>query len=286
MNNIINKILLICTMLMITVSMLSGCSSNESITDNNINKKIESESVEIDINKKDAKVLKIGKTEIIDENKNGNSEVLDLIDTKTKVTNTSNFNIRNIELTFREYDKDNIALAKTEALCKISLKPNESVYIQAAHKKYTKDIKVMGYSYNLGDKLVDVDLETNKINISKTRERVLKDTKYNILAISKPEILTEVNGAYSSNITIKNISDKDIGSVVLEVAELNDKNEYTNVKYLDSYKVIKKSQEVNLSSVYSDKSNRLEVIGYIYDDIRDNTTVEVNLKLNEVILLK
>lgn len=39
MNNIINKTSIICTMLMVTVSMLSGCSSNESITDNNINKK-------------------------------------------------------------------------------------------------------------------------------------------------------------------------------------------------------------------------------------------------------
>ena len=286
MNNIINKTSIICTILIITVSMLSGCSSNENVSDSSINKKIESESINIDINEENAKLLKIEKTQTINEIKNGKSGQINNIDTKTKVTNISDFNIRNIELIFREYDKDNTALGKTETLCKITLKPNESVYIQAAHKKYTKDIKVMGYSYNLGDKLVDVDLETNKINILKTRERVLKDTKYNILAISKPEILTEVNGAYSSNITIKNISDKDIGSVVLEVAELNDKNEYTNVKYLDSYKVIKKSQEVNLSSVYSDKSNRLEVIGYIYDDIRDNTTVEVNLKLNEVILLK
>lgn len=286
MNNIINKTSIICTMLMVTVSMLSGCSSNESITDNNINKKIESESVNIDINEKNAKVLKIGKTEIINESKSGNSEELNLIDTKTKVTNTSDFNIRNIELTFREYDKENTALAKTEALCKITLKPNEGAYIQAAHKKYTKDIKVTGYSYNLGNKLVSVDLETNKIDISTTRERIVKDAKYDILGISKPELVSEVNGGYSSKITIKNISDKDIGSVVLEVAELNDENEYTNVTYVDSYEVIKKSQDVSLSSVHSNDAKKLEVIGYIYDDVKDNTTVEVNLKLNEVILLK
>jgi len=273
-------------MLIVTVSMISGCTSNESITDNNINKKIEAESVSVDINEKNAKVLKIGKTEIINEGKNGNSKALDLIDTRTKVTNISDFNIRNIELTFREYDKDNTALAKTEALCKITLKPNESVYIQATHKKYAENAKVIEYSYNVANKLVNLDLESNKIEISNTRERIVKDTKYDILGISKPEIVDEVNGGYSSKIIIKNISDKDIGSVVLEVAELNDGNEYINVTYLDSYEVIKKSQEVNLSSVHSDDVKHLEVIGYIYDDVKNNTTVEVNLKLNEVILLK
>ena len=286
MNNIINKTSIICTMLIVTVSMISGCTSNESITDNNINKKIEAESVSVDINEKNAKVLKIGKTEIINEGKNGNSKALDLIDTRTKVTNISDFNIRNIELTFREYDKDNTALAKTEALCKITLKPNESVYIQATHKKYAENAKVIEYSYNVANKLVNLDLESNKIEISNTRERIVKDTKYDILGISKPEIVDEVNGGYSSKIIIKNISDKDIGSVVLEVAELNDENEYINVTYLDSYEVIKKSQEVNLSSVHSDDVKHLEVIGYIYDDVKNNTTVEVNLKLNEVILLK
>lgn len=278
MNKIISKILLTCAILIITVSLLSGCSINE---EDNMNKKIESESVNIDINKKNAKVLKIYKTEFVKNGKGGNN-----IDTKTKVTNKSGFNIRNIELIFREYDKSNIALAKTEVLCKVSLKPNESAYIQATHKKNAKDIRVTGYSYNLGNKLVYIDLESNKIDVSNTTEKVLKDAKYNILAISKPEISSEVNGEYCSNITIKNISDKDIGSVVLEVAELNNKNEYTNVKYLDSYNVIKKAEEVNLNSVQSSKSNRLEVIGYIYDDIKDKKTVEVNLKLNEVILIK
>lgn len=286
MNNIINKTSIICTILIITVSMLSGCSSNENVSDSSINKKIESESINIDINEENAKLLKIEKTQTINEIKNGKSGQINNIDTKTKVTNISDFNIRNIELIFREYDKDNTALGKTETLCKITLKPNESVYIQGVHKKHAKDIKVMGYSYNLGNKFVYVDLETNKINISKTRERILKDTKYNILAISKPEILSEVNGGYSSKITIKNISDKDIGSVVLQVAELNNEREYTNVTYLDSYEVIKKSQEVILNSVHSNDAKHLEVIGYIYDDVKDNTTVEVNLKLNEVILLK
>ncbi|GAA0714955.1 hypothetical protein GCM10008904_31270 [Paraclostridium ghonii] len=287
MNNIINKTLIICTMLIVTVSMFSGCTSNESVTDNNIKvKKLEDEVESVNISEKDAKVLKIGKTEIINENKDGNNANLKLIDTKTKVTNVSDFNIRNIELTLREYDKDNTALAKTESLSKITLKPNESADIQAAHKKYAENAKVIGYSYNVGNKLVDVDLETNKVDISNTRDRIIKDTKYDILGISKPEIVNEVNGGYSSKITIKNISDKDIGSVVLQVAELNDENEYTNISYLDSYEVIKKSQEVSLISVHSEDAKNLEVIGYIYDDVKDNTTVEVNLKLNEVILLK
>lgn len=280
MNKGKKKTLAICIILIITSSMLFGCCINE---ENSINKKIESESVNINIDKENANVLKIGTIEFINSE---NSKDKNTNDTKTKVTNESNFNIRNIELMFREYDKENKAIAKTEALCKISLKPDESVYIQAAHKKNAQDIKVTGYSYNLGNKLIYVDLESKKVNISNINEKIIRDTKYNILAISKPEIINAVNGEYNSKLTIKNISDKDIGSVVLEIAELNDKEEYINIRYLDSYNVIKKSQEVKLDYAQSYNTKSLEVIGYIYDDIKDKKTVEVNLKLNEVILSK
>lgn len=280
MNKGKKKTLAICIILIITSSMLFGCCINE---ENSINKKIESESVNINIDKENANVLKIGTIEFINSE---NSKDKNTNDTKTKVTNESNFNIRNIELMFREYDKENKAIAKTEALCKISLKPDESVYIQAAHKKNAQDIKVTGYSYNLGNKLIYVDLESKKVNISNINEKIIRDTKYNILAISKPEIINAVNGEYNSKLTIKNISDKDIGSVVLEIAELNDKGEYINIRYLDSYNVIKKSQEVKLDYAQSYNTKSLEVIGYIYDDIKDKKTVEVNLKLNEVILSK
>lgn len=281
MNDSVKKTFIISIILIFTVSILSGCASNE----NNIkDDKINLERVKSDMSYKDANVLEIGESVVTgDPNDNNNNK---FIDTKTKVKNISDLNIRNIELIFREYDNENNALAKTEALSKITLKPGQSVYIQSAHKKFTKKVEVIGYSYNLDNQLIYVDLLKDKFNVLNTNEKIVAYKKYDVLGISEPKITNKVKGGYNAQITIKNISDKDIGSVVLEIAELNDKGEYINVTYLDSYEVIKKSQEIKLNSVHPNDAKKLEVIGYIYDDISDNTTVEVNLKLNEAILMK
>lgn len=280
MNDSVKKTSIISIILIFTVSILSGCASNE----NNIeNDKINLERVKSNMSYKDANVLEISKPIVTDDSNDNNDK---FIDTKTKVKNISDLNIRNIELIFREYDNENNALAKTEALSKITLKPGQSVYIQSAHKKFTKKIEVIGYSYNLDNQLIYVDLLKDKFNVLNTNEKIVAYKKYDVLGISEPKITNKVKGGYNAQITIKNISDKDIGSVVLEIAELNDKGEYLNVTHLDSYEVIKKSQEIKLNSVHPNDVKKLEVIGYVYDDINNNTTVEVNLKLNEAILMK
>ncbi|CEN93655.1 MAG: hypothetical protein KZY55_04880 [Paeniclostridium sp.] len=282
MANRIRNISILSLILTIAVSMLLGCTSNENRATIKASENIAIDKFNININEKNAKVLDIGKPQSVDEDNNPST----IVDTKTKVTNISDFDIRNIQLTFREYDKDKNALAKTEALSKITLSPGESVYLQSAHKKYAKTSEVISYSYNVSNKLVSVDLLDDKVNIINTKEKIVKNKNYDILAISEPKILNQVDGGYNSEITIKNLSDKDIGSVVLELAELNGNKEYTNISYVDSYEVIKKNQEVKLYSVHPSDVKKLEVVGYIYDDVKNNTTVEVNLKLNEAILIK
>jgi hypothetical protein len=286
MNNSVRKAFIISIISIFTVSILSGCTSKENTIKNyNIDYQVNTpknlENVNLDLNYKDANVLEVDKPVIINDAENNK-----LIDTKTKVKNISKFNIRDIELIFREYDKDSNALAKTEALTKVTLKPEQSVYIQSSNKKFTKTVEVIGYSYKLGNKLIYVNLLDKDFKALNTNEKIVAYKKYDVLGISEPKITNEVKGGYNAQITIKNISDKDIGSVVLEVAELNDKNEYINVTHIDSYEVIKKSQEIKLNSVHSNDVKKLEVIGYVYDDVNDNTTVEVNLKLNEAILMK
>ncbi|CEO14868.1 lipoprotein [[Clostridium] sordellii] len=266
MANRIRNISILSLILTIAVSMLLGCTSNENRATIKASENIAIDKFNININEKNAKVLDIGKPQSVDEINNSST----IVDTKTKVTNISDFDIRNIQLTLREYDKDKNALAKTEALSKITLSPGESVYLQSAHKKYAKTSEVISYSYNVSNKLVSVDLLDDKVNIINTKEK----------------IVNQVDGGYNSEITIKNLSDKDIGSVVLELAELNGNKEYTNISYVDSYEVIKKNQEVKLYSVHPSDVKKLEVVGYIYDDVKNNTTVEVNLKLNEAILIK
>lgn len=282
MKNIIKKISIISTIIIFTVSMLSGCNINEGKTDTNRQQEKVTKDMEIEITKENAKALEIYKTEVINETKDSNQN----IDTQTKVKNISNFNIRDIHLVYREYDKDNNALSTAESFMELTLKPNEVAKISASHKKHVKNGEVVKYSYIVGDKLVTIDLSADNIDVIKIDQKIVKSKTYDILAISEPEQVSEVKGGYNSKINIKNLSDHDIGSVSIIIGELNEEGEYIGINYLDSYEVIKTSQEIELTSVHSNNVKKLEILGYIYDDVVESRTISINLKLSQASIIK
>lgn len=282
MKNIIRKLSIISIIIIFTVSILSGCNINEGKTDNNKQQDKLVKDMDIEVTSENAKVLEIEEPKIINET----TDVNQTIDTQTKVTNISKFNIKDIHLVYREYDKDNNALSTAESFIELTLKPNEVARIQASHKKHVKRGEVVKYSYVVGNKLVNVDLNGNKVNIVENDQKIFKSKRYDILAISDSEQISQVKDGYNSKIIIKNLSDNDIGSVSIIMGELNDSNEYIGVSYLDSYEVIKSSQEVELDSVHSNDVKNLEVLGYIYDDVSENRTIDINLKLSQATIIK
>ncbi|MGL5752857.1 MAG: hypothetical protein ACRCXT_20120, partial [Paraclostridium sp.] len=281
MKNIIIKTPVISTIIIFTVSMLSGCNVNEGITDINNQEKIISE-IGTELNKDNTKVLKIEKSEVINQTKDVNKN----IETQTKITNISDFNISDISLIYREFDKDNNSLSTTESFMELTLKPNDIAYIPATHKKYARSAEVIKYSYVIEGQLVNVDLDEDTFNITNLNEEKVRRDEYDILAISSPQEMGKVRGGYNSKVTIKNLSDGDIGVVSILLGELNENNEYIGVSYLDSYEVMKESQSIELDSVHSDKVKSLEILGYRYDDVRENESIYVNLKLSQARSIK
>lgn len=279
MKNIIKKISVISTTIIFTVSILSGCNVNEGKVDIN---KSENITQHVEISAENGKALEIDKPEIERESKEGSQ----VIDTQTRIKNISDFNIRDIRLIYKEYNKSNNAVSTIESFLELTLKPGEVARVSASHKKYIEEAEVIKYSYVVGDTLVSVDLESDKVDIIKTNKKIVKSKKYDVLAISSPEKSNNVKGGYNSKIIIKNISENDIGSVSIIIGELNEENEYIGVTYLDSYEVIKASQELELNSVHSNNVNKIEILGYIYDDIIESRTIDINYKLSQATIIK
>lgn len=281
MKNIIVKISKVSIIIIFAVSILSGCNINEGKTDINKQESI-TKDMDVNLTIENGKVLKIDKPRIINKDENNNQ----VVDTHTKIENISNFDIRDIRLVYKEYNESNNVVSTNDSFLELTLEPGEIANIPSSHKKYIENIEVTEYSYIVGNKLVSVDLKANDIDIVNIYEEIVKSKKYDILVISKPEKINKVNGGYNSKIIVKNISENDIGSVSIILGELNEQNEYIGVTYLDLYEVVKSSQEVELNSVHSNNVKNIEVLGYIYDDVIESRTIDINYKLSQATIIK
>lgn len=279
MKNIIRNICLLSTIIIFTISMLSGCNINK----NNIEKpNNQVKSIESEIKKENTMALEIDNPKIEIVKKDGNQ----YIDTQTKIKNISNFTIRDINLVYKEYNDSDKAVSTIDSFLELTLNPGEVSIAHASHEKYINRAEVIKYSYKVDDKWIYVDLESNNIDVVNTNETISKNKKYDILAISNPEKINNVKGGYNSKLIVKNISENDIGSLSIIIGELNEKNEYIGVTYLNSYEVIKTSQEIELNSVHSNSVKKIEVLGYIYDDVMKSSTIDVNYKLSQSTIIK
>lgn len=281
MSNIKVKLFVISTTLIFTMGILTGCNINQ-VKPNIDNSDNEIKNIDIEINKENGQVLEIESPKTEEETKSENQHV----DTKTRIKNNSNFTIRDINLVYKEYNDSNKAVSTTDSFIELTLEPNEIAIIHTSHKKYIKNVEVIKYSYIVGNKIVYVDLESGKVNIKNTNEKIEKSKNYDILAISEPQKLNNVKGGFNSKLVVKNISKNDIGSVSIIIGELNEKNEYIGITYLDSFEVMKNSQDIEFNSVHSNNVKKIEVLGYKYDDVVENRTIDINYKLLQANILK
>ncbi|MBH9807734.1 hypothetical protein FE501_19625, partial [Clostridioides difficile] len=104
---------------------------------------------EIKIDEGNAKVLNIGKSEII------NIDEGEKVDTSTKVENNSTLDILNVELIYNEYDENKkIISSDSKALLDMTLMPGKVAYIECGHKTFVKGVEVYAYEYEAEGKIV------------------------------------------------------------------------------------------------------------------------------------
>ncbi|HSQ90044.1 hypothetical protein [Romboutsia sp.] len=275
---------LLVVILLINVVAISGC-KNENINNKNNDKSIR----DIEINENDAKAIGISNTEItnisnLDEHdtttkieKNSNISNLDEHDTTTKIENNSNFYISDIWLGYEELDKNKNIISKSQTFLDLTLSPGELSSISFNYKEYVDSIKITSYGYETEDKVIVVNLKKDYVKIKNNEQQIENSKSYEILNISDIHKENESNGINKYIVKVKNSSQKNLGNITLKIGELKN-GEYISVSHISAYNVLKASQETKIDIPTSRDTDKLKIIGYSYDDIKEKANIDIDLK--------
>lgn len=285
MNKIIKKSIFLMIILTIFVFTLTACEKDEQSDSADIQVEDKENSTgiqvedknEVKIDEENAKVLNIGKSEII------NVDESDKVDTSTKIENNSTFNISNIELIYNEYDENKkIISSDSKALLDMTLMPGKVAYVECAHKTFTKSVEVYAYEYEAEGKIVYINLKENAIDIRNNNIKLENSSQYEVLSTSELKKVNESKEGITYQIKVKNSSSKDLGNIILKTAEVNENGEYLVVNRIPSYKILKASEETDIDILCSTKAKSVEIVGYTYDDIKEKANVDIDLKSHKV----
>lgn len=285
MNKIVKKSIFLMITLTIFIFTLTACEKDEQPDSADIQAEDKDDSSdiqvedknEVKIDKENAKVLNIGKSEIT------NVDEGDKVDTSTKIENNSTFNISNIELIYNEYDENKkIISSDSKALLDMTLMPGKVAYVECGHKTFTKSVEVYAYEYEAEGKVVYVNLKENTIDIRNNNIKLENSSQYEVLSTSELKKVNESKEGITYQIKVKNSSSKDLGNIILKTVEVNENGEYLVVNRVPSYKILKASEETDIDILCSTKAKSVEIVGYTYDDIKEKANVDIDLKSHKV----
>ena len=106
--------------------------------------------------------------------------------------------------------------------------------------------------------------------------------RYDILEIYDFKYIDDT----SYNVKIKNNSQKNLGNIILKVAEKNSEGEYISVSNVSNNSALKAKNFSRLILNSTDKANTLEIIGYTYDDIENKSNIDIDLKTNTASIVR
>ena len=106
--------------------------------------------------------------------------------------------------------------------------------------------------------------------------------KYDILEIYDFKGIDDT----SYKVKIKNNSQKNLGNIILKVAEKNSDGEYISVSNISNNSTLKAKDFSALMLNSTDKENTLEIIGYTYDDIENKSNIDIDLKTNTASIVR
>ena len=268
--NILNKKILVVFMLIIVNAiLLVACKSNDTYNEN------EKQTSSVSLDENNAKVLSIKDIQS-DDNKED-----DELKLSKKIKNISDFSIYNILINYEEInDKDSIA-SKSQLFLDLTLKPNESSLISFFNGQKIKDINIVSYEYHTLDKIVTVNLKDNSVVINKGIVDLKDSKKYEVLTTSPIYKVKNSNQTDTYAIDIKNTSKQELGNITIKIGQLDKKGQYIMVDNISSYNILKPSEDVNIEIKALENTEKINLLGYSYDDIKDKANINIDLKLHK-----
>lgn len=270
MNNLIKRVVLLILILMVLVM---GINIFMSFKDINA-KEYESDI----INKSNAKTLEIYDSKITNLIGRRNSDNTAVI----KIKNASNFNISNIILYYDELDKNNKVISDAKTNIDMTLSADEVVQVQFTPKGFTDTIEITGYNYIVEDSSVNVDLKNNEIEIYENDKYLENSKNYEVMSINKINNKKYDKEDLTFVMKIKNTSQKNLGNIVLKIAEIDKNKEVVKIDHIIYNSILKPNDEAEIATSLYNSNYDVKILGYTYDDMENKSNIDIDLITHKV----
>ena len=270
MNNLIKRVVLLILILMVLVMGINIFMSFKNIND----KEYESDI----INKSNAKTLEIYDSKITNLIGRRNSDNTAVI----KIKNASNFNISNIILYYDELDKNNKVISDAKTNIDMTLSADEVVQVQFTPKGFTDTIEITGYNYIVEDSSVNVDLKNNEIEIYENDKYLENSKNYEVMSINKINNKKHDKEDLTFVMKIKNTSQKNLGNIVLKIAEIDKNKEVVKIDHIIYNSILKPNDEAEIATSLYNSNYDVKILGYTYDDMENKSNIDIDLITHKV----
>lgn len=270
MNNLIKRVVLLILILMVLVMGINIFMSFKDIND----KEYESDI----INKSNAKTLEIYDSKITNLIGRRNSDNTSVI----KIKNASNFNISNIILYYDELDKNNKVISDAKTNIDMTLSADEVVQVQFTPKGFTDTIEITGYNYIVEDCSVNVDLKNNEIEIYENDKYLENSKNYEVMSINKINNKKHDKEDLTFVMKIKNTSQKNLGNIVLKIAEIDKNKEVVKIDHIIYNSILKPNDEAEIATSLYNSNYDVKILGYTYDDMENKSNIDIDLITHKV----
>ena len=270
MNNLIKRVVLLILILMVLVMGINIFMSFKDINGNEYESDI--------INKSNAKTLEIYDSKITNLIGRRNSDNTAVI----KIKNASNFNISNIILYYDELDKNNKVISDAKTNIDMTLSADEVVQVQFTPKGFTDTIEITGYNYIVEDSSVNVDLKNNEIEIYENDKYLENSKNYEVMSINKINNKKHDKEDLTFVMKIKNTSQKNLGNIVLKIAEIDKNKEVVKIDHIIYNSILKPNDEAEIANSLYNSNYDVKILGYTYDDMENKSNIDIDLITHKV----
>ena len=270
MNNMIKKLILL---ILIFIIVLIGINIYTSLI-NTHSKEYESDI----ISKSNAKTLEIYNHRITNLSERSGNDVTAIV----KMKNTSNLNIGQIVVYYDELDRNNKVVSDSKMDMDITLSPKEVMQVQFTPKDYTDTIEITGYTYIVEDCYVQVSLKDNEVKILENKEYLENSKNYEVMSINKISKNRIAKNELIFFAEIKNISQKNLGNIVLKVAEINKNKEIVKIDHIIYNSILKPEEEGEIVTSLYNSNYDVKILGYTYDDMENKSNIDIDLITHKV----
>ena len=270
MNNLIKRVVLLILILMVLVMGINIFMSFKDINGNEYESDI--------INKSNAKTLEIYDSKITNLIGRRNSDNTAVI----KIKNASNFNISNIILYYDELDKNNKVISDAKTNIDMTLSADEVVQVQFTPKGFTDTIEITGYNYIVEDCSVNVDLKNNEIEIYENDKYLENSKNYEVMSINKINNKKHDKEDLTFVMKIKNTSQKNLGNIVLKIAEIDKNKEVVKIDHIIYNSILKPNDEAEIATSLYNSNYDVKILGYTYDDMENKINIDIDLITHKV----